>query len=199
VFDWVLRDKDAGFGARFIVHVRALVLTAGRTVCTYFGRPTMDGKTEPRALSPATPPLHIAETQFTSGVCLECGKGVEIDLTSAADYYNKSADQGNACAQLRYGACLAFGRGVTRNVQLAADFYKQSADQGNGIGETRYGLRLDFGRGVVQPDLISNDSDPIQHHPRDFTRHAKQAAPSAAKFTSRRGTISSGAPTANQQ
>jgi TPR repeat protein len=39
-------------------------------------------------------------------------KGVAIDLESAADYDKKSADQGNAYAQLNYGLCLELGRGA---------------------------------------------------------------------------------------
>jgi hypothetical protein len=63
-----------------------------------------------------------SEGQFRYGLCLEFGKGVPIDLVSAADYYKKSAEQGDEQGQLKYGLCLENGQGVPLDL-ISADVW----------------------------------------------------------------------------
>jgi TPR repeat protein len=59
--------------------------------------------------------------QLDSDSRIEFGKGVTVDLKSAAGCYKKSGDEGNSEAQLRYGFCLRFGKGLAVDLKLAVN------------------------------------------------------------------------------
>jgi hypothetical protein len=84
------------------------------------------------------------------GLCLEFGKGVEVDLHRAAPYYQKAADKGHAEAQYDFGFCLEHGLGVDRNLTEAGKYYRLSADQAHIDGLRSYARFLHYGFGVDQ-------------------------------------------------
>jgi TPR repeat protein len=83
------------------------------------------------------------------GSCLEHGKGAEVDLISATEFYKRAADQGSANGQYRYGCCLEKGKGVQLDRISAAAFFKKSADQGNAAGQFASGFCLAHGKCAV--------------------------------------------------
>jgi TPR repeat protein len=52
-----------------------------------------------------------SSAQSSYGFCLQKGKGVPINQSTAASYFKLSADQGNRSAQFNYGLCLYKGEG----------------------------------------------------------------------------------------
>lgn len=59
------------------------------------------------------------------------GKGVTKDLTKAAEWYRKAAEQGDADAQYKLGLFYENGYGVTQDKEQAMQWYKKAAEQGN--------------------------------------------------------------------
>lgn len=68
--------------------------------------------------------------QFNLGALYEHGRGVEKDLTEAAKWYRKAAEQGNALAQYYLGTFYANGTGVEKNLPEATAWYRKAAAQG---------------------------------------------------------------------
>ena len=58
------------------------------------------------------------------------GKGVTKDLTKAAEWYQKAAEQGLGSAQYQLGRCYEGGHGVTKDLTKAAEWYQKAADKG---------------------------------------------------------------------
>ena len=50
---------------------------------------------------------------------------------TAAEWYRKAADQGNASAQYKIGVFYENGYGVTQDKEQAMQWYKKAAEQGN--------------------------------------------------------------------
>jgi TPR repeat protein len=69
-------------------------------------------------------------------------------LKSAADYYNRPANQGHAIAQAHYPGCLECRTGVAIDLKSAADWYKKSTDQESAIAQVCDGLSLAHGRAL---------------------------------------------------
>ena len=72
------------------------------------------------------------------------GDGVEKDLNTAAEWYLKAADQGNAHAQYNVGVMYGNGEGLERSSDKALTYLKMSADQG-------------YEKAIQALDLIVND------------------------------------------
>ena len=53
------------------------------------------------------------------------------DLTKAAEWYRKAAEQGLGSAQYHLGRCYEGGHGVTKDLTKAAEWYQKAADQGH--------------------------------------------------------------------
>jgi TPR repeat protein len=81
-------------------------------------------------------------------VCLLYGIGISKDLISAAQYFQLSADQGDANSQLGYDLCRLGGIGISKDLMSAAQYFNFSADQGNGNGQFWYGQCLRDGIGI---------------------------------------------------
>ncbi|KAI9207351.1 Sel1 repeat family protein [Polychytrium aggregatum] len=64
------------------------------------------------------------------GACYGNGWGVTKDETKAAEWYRKSAEQGNQHGQVRLGNCFRNGLGVAKDIDTAVLWYHRSADQG---------------------------------------------------------------------
>ena len=82
------------------------------------------------------------------GYCYEYGEGVAKDLAKAAEWYRKSAEQGNATAQYTLAIFYKNGYGVTQNKAEAAKWYKKAAEQGDANAQNSLGYCYDHGEGV---------------------------------------------------
>jgi TPR repeat protein len=71
------------------------------------------------------------EAQFMVGVLFEKGSEVEQNLTQAAAWFEKSAEQGHVDAQYNLGLMYATARGVEENSTKAKEWLKKAADQGD--------------------------------------------------------------------
>lgn len=76
------------------------------------------------------------------------GKDVSKDNKKAVYWYQKSADQGYARAQLDLGTMYAHGTGVQENYQKAIEWYSKAADQGYAKAQNNMGLMFETGKGV---------------------------------------------------
>jgi localization factor PodJL len=59
------------------------------------------------------------------------GTGVAQDYATAANWYQKAADQGLAPAQYRLGTLFERGKGVPRDLTIALGWYERAAEAGN--------------------------------------------------------------------
>ena len=65
------------------------------------------------------------------GSCCQHGMGITKDFKEAVKWHTKSAEQGNANAQLCLGTFYHFGQGVAQDYTEAVKWYAKSAEQGN--------------------------------------------------------------------
>ena len=72
------------------------------------------------------------------------------DYTKAVEYFQKSAEQGNAVAQCNLAQCYENGSGVTKNYAEAVKWYRKSAEQGYAAAQFNLGVCYDKGNGVPQ-------------------------------------------------
>jgi localization factor PodJL len=68
---------------------------------------------------------------FEVGARYTEGRGTDVDLATAANWYRLSAEEGFAPAQYRLGNLYEKGTGLTRDLEQARLWYGRSADQGN--------------------------------------------------------------------
>ena len=73
---------------------------------------------------------------------------LEQNDAKAAEWFRKSADQGNADAQVNLGVLYENGDGVQQDYSKAAGWFMKSADQGNADVEVNLGLMYYYGDGV---------------------------------------------------
>ena len=90
------------------------------------------------------------------GSMYEEGKGVEKDLTKAVEWYQKSAEQGDAEGQWRLGVMYEEGEGVEKDLAKAAEWYQKSAEQGNSIGKWALGHICAFNKDVAEGMGLGN-------------------------------------------
>jgi TPR repeat protein len=93
-----------------------------------------------------------AASQWSLGVCLEDGFGVEADESAAVGWYRKAAEGGSSDAMVSLGHCLSEGRGVRQDPVEAAKWYLRAAEQGEVVAMREYGLALCRGVGVEQDE-----------------------------------------------
>jgi len=72
------------------------------------------------------------------------------DPVVAADWYRKSAEQGDSQAQFNLADFYAWGLGVGKDYVQAAFWYRKAADQGLAAGQYQLGLLYYFGNGVAK-------------------------------------------------
>ena len=71
------------------------------------------------------------------------------DLSHAAYWYRKAAEQGNATAQNNLGILYHEGQGVAKNDRVAADWLSKAANQGN--ASAQYNLSELYAHGEGRP------------------------------------------------
>ena len=91
---------------------------------------------------------HYAQRMI--GDCYEYGQGTEEDMVRAAEWYGKSAEQGNRIAMNNLGYCYSHGKGVDEDKTKAYELYEQSALLGNSYGMFNVGVFYEKGVGVTR-------------------------------------------------
>jgi len=84
--------------------------------------------------------------QYWFGVYYHSSK----DEAQAADWFKKSAAQGNADGEFDLAAAYELGRGIGQDLVEAAALYRKAADQGQVGAELALGNDYRDGRGVTQ-------------------------------------------------
>lgn len=83
------------------------------------------------------------------------GQGVPRNLTAAATWYLRAAEQGYAKAQINLAVMYKFGEGVPLDYAKAASWFRKAADQGDSAAQVNLGTLYEFGQGVPQDDTES--------------------------------------------
>ena len=79
---------------------------------------------------------------------LEKANSLKIGKKTAAEWYTKSAEQGNASAQYYLGYMYENGYGVEQDMTKAFEWYKKSAEQGYNNAQLKLGEMYQFGNGI---------------------------------------------------
>ena len=102
--------------------------------------PALESTSPPIEAAPAeVGPLALREAadagdpkaMFEIGSRYAEGRGVKLDMTAAAKWYERAADVGFAPAQYRIGNFHEKGTGVARDIGKAKTWYQLAAEQGN--------------------------------------------------------------------
>ncbi len=88
--------------------------------------------------------------EFYVGSFYERGPASTRDLTKAAEWYRKSADQGYAPSQVNLGYMFARGLGVPKDLGEAAAWYLKAAQQDDSTAEQYLASLYRDGRGVAR-------------------------------------------------
>lgn len=76
------------------------------------------------------------------------GQGREQNLTEAAKWFRRAAEEDDAEAEDYLGEMYYYGRGVRKDFRESAKWYRKAAEQGNADAAATLGLMLHNGRGV---------------------------------------------------
>jgi TPR repeat protein len=87
---------------------------------------------------------------YLTGVRYAFGNGVPQDYAKAAEYFMRSALQGQADAQYNLGILYDKGLGVSKDPVRAAIWYHSAAEQGHASAQLNLGLAYASGSGVEQ-------------------------------------------------
>ncbi len=74
----------------------------------------------------------------------------EKDIQNAVYWYRKSAEHGNAYAQVYLGSLYEKGHGVPKDYQKALELYRKSAEQGEPYGQSALANMYYYGYGVTK-------------------------------------------------
>lgn len=89
-----------------------------------------------------------SESQYELGMIYHEGRGVAQDLSTAAWWWRKAAEQGHAKAQYNLGVMHYEGNGLRRNVAKGAMWWRKAAATGHREAQYNLGLIYSSGRGV---------------------------------------------------
>ena len=91
-----------------------------------------------QANSPESP-----KSMLTEGKAYRDGQLVARNYTTAAQWYRKAAEAGNADAELLLGLCYASGIGVAKSTKDAVSWLQHSSDHGNHDAQFFLGILFD--------------------------------------------------------
>jgi TPR repeat protein len=91
------------------------------------------------------------------GRCCQTGRGVPVDFTVAAEFFQRAALSGDADSENSFGGCLERGDSGEKVIETAVRYYCRAASQSHPGGLYNFGRCLEHGKGI----------------PRDFVRAAK--------------------------
>jgi TPR repeat protein len=93
-----------------------------------------------------------AQAQYRIGRLYFYGRGVEQDISEAAEWYRKAAEQGHARSQSNLAIMYEEGSGLPRDDEQAARWYAKAAEQGRAVSQNNLGRMYEEGRGVPQDE-----------------------------------------------
>ena len=88
------------------------------------------------------------EAEFLMGMMYQYGRGVDQDLTKAATWFRRSAEQGNAAAQTNLALLLVSGKVGKPDFKEAVKLLEKASAAGNTTATYNLGLRYAKGEGV---------------------------------------------------
>lgn len=95
----------------------------------------------------------LAEALSMFGSCYQHGWGVDCDMASAVEWWQKAADMGDAYAADRLGYCYSLGQGgLPKDAERAFAYYLKAADGGYSGAYFTLGLCYGNGDGVERDD-----------------------------------------------
>ncbi len=95
----------------------------------------------------------LAEALCMLGSCYQYGWGVDCDMASAVEWWQKAADMGDAYANDRLGYCYSLGQGgLPKDAQQSFVHYLKAAEDGYSKGYFSVGLCYKEGDGVEHDD-----------------------------------------------
>ncbi len=97
--------------------------------------------------------LGHARAQFYLGEIHEGGVGVDVDYSSAFNWYHSAAQQEHAHAQRRLAYLYSHGLGTDKDESKAFVWYLRSADNGDVLAQLEVGLRYWQGQGTGKNPL----------------------------------------------
>jgi TPR repeat protein len=97
-------------------------------------------------------PAHRGDSgaQYDLGLMYGSGNGIAKNMTEAAKWYRRAADQGHAKAQAMLGVLFSSGQGVPQSHVEAIKWWRRAADQGDADARFNLGMAYWKGEGVTQ-------------------------------------------------
>lgn len=89
-----------------------------------------------------------SNAQYELGMIYHEGRGVAKDLSRAAWWWRKAAEQGHIKAQYNLGVLYYKGNGVRQDVAKAVMWWRKAAERGHPEAQYNLGLVYSSGRGV---------------------------------------------------
>jgi TPR repeat protein len=89
-----------------------------------------------------------APSQYRLGYCYQSGSGVDQNLSTANEWYERAAKQGHVDAQYKLGYSYQVGRGVPINLDSALQWYKKAAENGDSDALFDVGMIYATGQGA---------------------------------------------------
>lgn len=83
------------------------------------------------------------------------GRGVEQDLSLAANWYEKAAGEGSPAAQLQIGYLYESGIGVPRDPERAFHWFQLADSSGSAIAKVSLGIAYLWGSGVAKNEQLA--------------------------------------------
>jgi len=109
--------------------------------------------------------------QYSFGLCLQQGRGVECNLPRAAWWYLRAAEGGSSRAMYNVALCFRTGEGITRNYNEAKRWMRRAAMAGHRKAQFEHGLTLfaegDGGLALVFLELATRAGESGATHIRD--------------------------------
>lgn len=94
--------------------------------------------------------VYISNAMELIGNMCYSGKGTEQSLEKATEWFEKSANMGNAVAMKDLGVAYYYGHGVEQSYDKALQWFEKASDFGNANATHTMGYMYDVGQGVEQ-------------------------------------------------
>jgi TPR repeat protein len=69
------------------------------------------------------------------GWCLQNGRGIPVDFTEAAEFFQRTADRDNADGANSFDVCLELGRGIEKDIERSVFYYSKAASHRHPVDE----------------------------------------------------------------
>ncbi|MFO8024543.1 hypothetical protein [Thiohalophilus sp.] len=78
-----------------------------------------------------------ADAQYYVANAYEEGRGTQVDINKALEWYRKAAEQQHGAAQYKLGVMHENGMGMEADLKQAMEYYRQAAENGNTLASER--------------------------------------------------------------